>query len=69
MLNVPSICEDLTVDGFQLVGAWLEYFRDDVGPLLGRGELVTVLVALYKVENQVPDIEGSVSHPSVVVLT
>ena len=68
MLNVPGVGEDLAVDGFQLVGAWLKYFRDDVGPLLGRGELVMVLVALHEVENQVPDIEGSVPHPSAMVL-
>ena len=51
------------------MGAWLEYFRDDVGPLPRRGELVTVLVALYEAENQVHDVEGSVPHPSVVVPT
>ena len=28
---------------------------------------MTVLVALHKAENQVPDIEGSVPHPSAVV--
>ena len=45
----------------------MEYFRDDVQPFLGWGELVAVLVALYKVENKVPDVEGSVSHPSAMV--
>ena len=67
MLNVLGVGEDLAVDGFQLIGAWLEYFRDDVWPLLGWGELVAVLVALHEVENQVPDVEGSVPHPSAVV--
>ena len=67
MLKVPGIGEDLTVDGFQLIGAWPEYFRDDVRPLPGWGELVAVLVALHEVENQVPDIEGLVPHPSAVV--
>ena len=28
---------------------------------------MAVLVALYEAENQVPNIEGSVSHPSTVV--
>ena len=28
---------------------------------------MVVLVALHKVENQVPDVEGSVPHPSAVV--
>ena len=67
MLNVLGIGEDLAVDGFQLVGAWPEYFRDNVRPLLGLGELVAVLVALHKVENKVLDAEGSVPHLSVVV--
>ena len=48
---------------FQLVGAWPEYFCDDVRPLPRWGELVAVLVALHKAENQVPDVEGSVPHP------
>ena len=52
---------------FQLVCTWTEYFRDDILPFLGWGELVAVLVALYKAENKVPDVEGSVPHPSVVV--
>ena len=67
LLDVPGIGEDLTIDGFQLVGTWPEYFRDDVWPFLGRGELVAVLVALHEAENQVPDIEGSVPHPLAVV--
>ena len=28
-----------------------------------------ILVALHKAENQVPDIEGSVPHPSAMVLS
>ena len=67
LLNVPGVGEDLVVDGFQLVGAWLEYFRNDVWSLLGWGELVMVLVALHEAENQVPDVEGSVPHSSTVV--
>ena len=47
----------------------MEYFRDDVRPLPGWGELVAVLVALYEAENKVPDVEGSVPHPSAVVLS
>ena len=54
---------------FQLVGAWPEYFHDDVRPLPGWGELVAVLVALHEAENQVPDVEGSVPHSSAVVPT
>ena len=30
---------------------------------------MAVLVALYEAENKVPDIEGSVPHPSAVVLS
>ena len=30
---------------------------------------MAVLVALYKAENKVPDVEGSVPHPSDVVLS
>ena len=67
VFDVPGIGEDLAVDGFQLVGTWTEYFRDDVRPFLGWGELVAVVVALYKAENKVPDTEGSVSYPSAVV--
>ena len=67
MFDVLGIGEDLAVNGFQLVGAWPEYFRDDVRPLPGWGELVEVLVALYEAENKVPDVEGSVPHPSAVV--
>jgi hypothetical protein len=44
-----------------------EYFRDDVWPLLGQGELVVVLVALYEVEDEVPDVEGSVPHSSAMI--
>ena len=52
---------------FHLVGAWPEYFHDDVRPLPGRGELVMILVALHEAKNQVPDVEGSVLHLSAVV--
>ena len=45
----------------------MEYFHDNIRPFPGWGELVAVLVALYKAENKVPDIEGSVLHPSTVV--
>ena len=45
----------------------MEYLRDDVRPFLGWGKLVAVLVALYKAEDKVPDVEGSVPHPSDVV--
>ena len=67
MFDVPGVGEDLAVDGFQFVGTWMEYFRDDVRPFPGWGELVAVLVSLYKAENKVPDVEGLVLHPSAVV--
>ena len=45
----------------------MEYFHDDVWPFPRWGDLVAVLVALYKAENKVADIEGLVPHPSAVV--
>ena len=69
MFDVPSVGEDFAVDGFQLVGTWTEYFRDDVRPFLGWGELVAVLITLHEAENKVPEVEGSVPHPSAVVPT
>ena len=50
-----------------MVFAWPEYSRDDIRPLPGWGELVAVLVALHEEENKVPDVEGSVPHPSTMV--
>ena len=41
----------------------MEYFRNDVGPFLGRGEFVAVLVALHKMEDEVSDVEG-VTEPT-----
>ena len=67
MFDVPGVGEDLVVDGFQPVGAWAKYFRDDVGPFPGRGEFVVVLVALHEMEDEVFDVEGSTPHPSAVV--
>ena len=69
MLDVPGIGEDFTIDVLELVGAWSEYLRDGVWSLPQRGELVAVLVALNKVEDQVPDVEGLASHSSAVVLS
>ena len=45
----------------------MEYFRDDVRPLPGWGELVVVLVSLHKAANKVLNVEGSVLHTSAVV--
>ena len=45
----------------------MEYFRDDVWPFPGWGEVVAILVTLYEAENKVPDVEGLVPHPSAVV--
>ena len=67
MLNVLGVGEDFAVDGFQPIGARAKYFHDDVRPLPGRGELVAVLVALDEAEDKIPDVEGSVPHPSAVV--
>ena len=63
LLDVLGVGEDLAVDGFQPVGAWVKYFRDDVGPFPGRGEFVAVLVALHKMEDEVSDVEG-VTEPT-----
>jgi hypothetical protein len=46
LFDVPSVGEYFRIKGLQLVGALPERLGDDEGPLLGRGELVTVLVAL-----------------------
>ena len=67
MFDVLGVGEDLGVDGFQLVGTWTEYFHDDVWPFPGWGELAAVLIALYKAENKVPDVEGLVPHPLAMV--
>jgi hypothetical protein len=67
LLDVLDIGKDPAVDGFQLVGAWLEYLYDNVRSLPWRGELVVVLVALHEVEDQVPDVEGSTPHSSAMV--
>ena len=67
MLDVLGIGEDFTVDVLELVGAWSEHLRIYVWSLPQRGELVAVLIALYEVEDQVPNIEGSAPHSSAVV--
>jgi len=46
LLNVLGVDEDLTIDGFELIGAWPKHLRDDVQSLLRRGELVVVLAYL-----------------------
>ena len=68
MFDIPSIDEDLAIDGLELVGAWSEHLRDNVRSLPWWRELVAVLVALDKVEHQVPDVEGSTLHPIAMVL-
>ena len=42
----PTFDEDLTVDGFELVGAWPEHLRDNAQSFLRWGELVAVLAYL-----------------------
>jgi hypothetical protein len=46
LLYIPSVGEDLTVGGLELVSARLEDLGDDVRPLPRRRNLVAVLVAL-----------------------
>jgi hypothetical protein len=48
LFDVPSVGEDFTIGGLQLVGAWLEHFSDNERPLARWGELVAILVALDK---------------------
>ena len=67
MFDVLGVGEDLAIEGFQFAGTWTEYFCDDVQPFPWWGELVAVFVALYEAKNKVPDVEGSVPHPSAVV--
>ena len=62
-----ALCEDLTVDGLELVGAWPEHLCDDVWSLPWRRELVAVLAALDEAEDQVLDIEGLTPHLMAVV--
>ena len=62
LLDVPSIDEDLAIDGLELVGAGSEHFCDDIWSLPRRRELVTVFVVLDEVEYQVPDVEGPTPH-------
>ena len=50
-----------------MVGARSDYFGHHIGPFPWWRELVTVLVALYKMKDLVPDVEGSAPHPSAVV--
>ena len=38
------------------------------GPSQGGESFMAVLVVLHEVENQVPDVEGSVPHPSAMVV-
>ena len=51
MFDVPSVDEDITIDGLELIGAWSEHLRDDVRSLPRRRELVAVLVALDEAEH------------------
>ena len=67
MFDVPGIDEDFTVDGLELIGAWLEHLHDDVRSLPWRRERVAVLVALDEAEHLVPDVEGPTPHSTAVV--
>ena len=59
--------EDSAIDGLELVGARSEHLRDDVWSLPRQGQLVAVLAALNKAEDQVSDVEGPTSHSTVMV--
>ena len=67
MFDVPGIGEDLAVDGLELVGTWPEHFHDDIWSLPWQRELVAVLAALDKAEDQVSDVEGPTPHSMAVV--
>jgi len=67
LLDVLGIGEDLTVDGFELVGAWPEHLHNDVRSVPWRGELETILAALDEVKDQVSDVEGSTPYSLAVV--
>ena len=67
MFDVPSVDEDFSLDGLELVGAWLEHLHDDVRSLPRRRELVVVLVALDEVEHQVSHVKGPTPHSTAVV--
>ena len=67
MFDVPSVDEDITIDGLELIGAWSEHLRDDIRSLPRRRELVAVLVALDEAEHQVPDVEGPTPHSTAMV--
>ena len=67
LLDVLGIGEDFAVDVLELVGARTEHLHNYIRSLPWWGELVAVLVALYEVEDQVPDVEGSAPHSSAVV--
>ena len=67
MLDVLGIDEDSTVNGLELVGARSEHLCDDVQSLPQRGELVVVLAALDKAEDQVSDIEGPIPYSMAMV--
>jgi len=56
LLDVPSIDENFTVDGPELIGAWSEHLSHDVWSLPWRRELMVVLVALDEVEHQVSNV-------------
>ena len=47
----------------------MKHLHNHVWSLPWQGELVAILVALDKAENQVLDVEGSVLHPSAVILS
>ena len=51
VVRCSKLDEDFTVDGPELIGAWLEHLHDDVRSLQWRRELVVVLVALDEAEH------------------
>ena len=67
MFDVLGIDEDFVVDGLEFIGAWSKHLHVDVRSLPRWRELMVVLVALDKVEHQVPDVEGPTLHSMAVV--
>ena len=67
MFDVLGVDKNFVVDGPELIGAGSKHLHDDVRSLPWRRELVAVLVALDKMEHQVPDVEGLTPHSMAVV--
>ena len=58
LLDVPSIDENFTIDGLELVGAWLEHPRDDVWSPYGRENLWRFLLLWMKRSSRSPTLKA-----------